>query len=169
MEIWKDVEDFIGLYEVSNYGAVRRKHKVVIRKPNNHSCGYLQVVLSKGNKVYAEYVHRLVAKAFIVNPLNKDCVNHKDGDKKNNHVDNLEWVTYSENNKHAYDNHLFYQGFQNGSKHFNSKLDERKALEIYDLSINRVLTIKEIGKIYGVSHTVVSEIKNKKAWVHIHN
>ena len=58
-------------------------------------------MLSNGNK-REDFLHRLVGEAFILNPLNNPCINHKDGNKLNNHVDNLEWVTYSQNNKHAY-------------------------------------------------------------------
>jgi hypothetical protein len=65
--------------------------------------GYLNIFLGKGNQYK---VHRLVAIQFIINPKNKPCVNHKDGNKVNNHVDNLEWVTVAENNNHAFDTGL---------------------------------------------------------------
>ena len=66
--------------------------------------GYLGVFLCKKNyKPIRKQIHRLIAEAFIPNPDNKPCVNHKDGNKRNNHVDNLEWVTYSENQKHSWE------------------------------------------------------------------
>lgn len=64
--------------------------------------GYSIVTLSKNGKSYKEYIHRLVAKTFLSNPLNKEYVNHKDGNKQNNCVSNLEWCTPSENNYHAF-------------------------------------------------------------------
>lgn len=105
-EIWKDIPSFVGVYQVSNLGRVKslnyyRKGIESIRKPAINK-GYLYVSLYRNNvnKTYA--VHRLVAEAFIENPENKEQVNHKDGNRKNNNVLNLEWATRSENNTHAY-------------------------------------------------------------------
>lgn len=103
IEIWKDIKDFP--YEVSNLGNIRRKGKT-----KNHAIGkqgngkYLIVNLWKENKSYTKNIHRLVAEAFIPNPHNKPQVNHKDKNTFNNNVDNLEWVTCSENHLHAYAN-----------------------------------------------------------------
>ena len=105
MEIWKDVPGYVGLYQVSNLGNIRSLSKkrgwlqlrcrlMKVRK-NKH--GYLQVHLMNGNNRKTFNVHRLVAIAFIPNPENKPCIDHIDTDKTNNHVDNLHWVTYSEN------------------------------------------------------------------------
>lgn len=121
-EIWKDIEGYEGLYQVSNLGRVRslgrkfpRKNNTIgFRKPKiKKLCetskrktkqGYLCTrLLDKNNNSKCEYVHILVANAFIPNPQNKPTVNHKDGNKHNNYIENLEWSTYSENNKHAID------------------------------------------------------------------
>lgn len=67
----------------------------------NNGLGYLQVRFSINNKTYRKYIHRMVAEAFIPNPNNYTDVNHKDGNKQNNCVDNLEWVSHSQNIKHA--------------------------------------------------------------------
>lgn len=112
MEIWKDIAGYEGLYQVSNEGRVKRigayknQHGREwignrILKPATKSNGYMFVGLSKNGKVSNKYIHRLVAEAFIPNPLNKATVNHKDGNRSNNTVDNLEWATYLENNMHS--------------------------------------------------------------------
>ena len=96
-EIWKDIKGYEGLYQVSNYGNVkslnyRNTGKEKLLKSVQYNTGYLCVGLyNKPNKLYL--IHRLVAEAFIPNPDNLPCVNHKDEDKTNNHVNNLEWCT----------------------------------------------------------------------------
>jgi hypothetical protein len=115
MEIWKDVVGYEGIYEVSNYGKVKRLETLVKNKNGYRlvkekilkipSHIYQSVFLSNG-KIKQHYVHRLVATAFIPNPLNKEQVNHKDGNKLNNNLSNLEWVTKAENQLHAIENGL---------------------------------------------------------------
>lgn len=99
-EIWKDIKDYEGLYQVSNFGNIRRikfinnkveKDKITILKPNKSI--YLQIMLCKNGKTKRKYIHRLVAEAFIENPNNYPYVNHKDENKHNNNVNNLEWCT----------------------------------------------------------------------------
>lgn len=117
-EVWKDVIGYEGLYEVSSLGRVRSLDKLVngnnskvlrkgiILKPQEKKYGYLAVNLYKYRKMKSLTVHRLVAKAFIENLDNKPEVNHIDGNKKNNSIYNLEWVTSSENQKHAFEKGL---------------------------------------------------------------
>ena len=99
-EIWRPIEGYEGLYEVSSYGRVRsldrydnrncfRKGKVL--SPIKDKDGYIQVSLYYNRKMYKKYVHRIVAEAFLPNPDNLPEVNHKDEDKTNNNVTNLEW------------------------------------------------------------------------------
>lgn len=101
-EIWLPVKDYEGLYEVSNWGDVRslnynRTGRVQVMKPGMSRHGYLKVQLYKDGKDNKYFVHRLVAEAFLGNPDNLPQVNHKDEDKTNNAVANLEWCTAKEN------------------------------------------------------------------------
>ena len=102
MEVWKDIEGYEGKYQVSNEGRVRSLYDRGVKREKilsllNHNCGYLVITLSL-NGVHKRYlVHRLVAMAFIDNPNGYEFVNHKDENKKNNNVENLEWCTKSYN------------------------------------------------------------------------
>ena len=91
-EIWKDIAGYEGLYQVSNWGRVRNTRRVRILKPNLLKAGYYQVALYEGKRIsHCFKVHRLVAAAFIPNPNNLPCVNHKNEIKTDNRVENLEW------------------------------------------------------------------------------
>ena len=106
MEIWKDIKGFNGKYQVSNYGNVRSFTKWkngALLKFGKTTTGYYWVNLVKNGRreIIQERVHRLVAKAFIENPHNLPEVNHIDGNKLNNRVENLEWVSRNRNIQHA--------------------------------------------------------------------
>lgn len=97
-EIWKNIEGYEGKYQVSNLGRVKSmigQEKVL--HPKKHRNGHLQIGLHKDKKRKTMYIHRLVAQAFIPNPDNLPCVNHKDENPNNNNVDNLEWCTQKYN------------------------------------------------------------------------
>jgi hypothetical protein len=115
MEIWKEIKGYEGLYQVSDYGRIKSLSHINHLGKFRPECilgnrlsdrGYHTAVLYSNGKPKSFKVHRLVAKAFIDNPLNKPHVNHLDGVKSNNFIDNLEWVTISENQKHAFKNGL---------------------------------------------------------------
>lgn len=101
-ETWKDIVGFEGHYQVSNTGRVKslKGGKERVMKPGN-TIKYLLITLSNGSLRKSFGVHRLVGQAFIENPLNKPQINHKDGNKKNNKVENLEWSTALENTLHS--------------------------------------------------------------------
>ena len=117
MEIWRPVEGTDGRYEVSNTGKVRslnykRTGKTEELRPAADGKGYLRTVLFYNGKNKTVKVHRLVAEAFIPNPENKPQVNHIDGNKTNNSVDNLEWSSNIDNAHHAIKNGLFVNSYK---------------------------------------------------------
>ena len=110
-EIWKDIKGYEGMYKISNFGRIKslermvksnnnnyRKIKEIILKQRKDKYGYYKVSLNKDSKSKLYFVHRLVAQAFISNPNNYLCINHKDENKENNEVNNLEWCTVKYNN-----------------------------------------------------------------------
>ena len=156
-EVWKDIEGYEGLYQVSTCGNVKSLPKVRrngtgtyiqkerLLKPSNTSTGYKKVELCKDGKRKSFKVHRLVAIAFIPNPDNKPEVNHIDGNKINNNIDNLEWVTSSENSIHAY---------ETGLSPNKKELDEIRIIELY----NKGTSKEEISRMFDVSNVVIARI-----------
>ena len=103
MEEWRLITDYPS-YMVSDMGNVKNTATDTIKKATQRPDGYKVVGLWDKGVSEVCYIHRLVGEAFLPNPDNKHTINHKDGDKGNNHLSNLEWATNSENNQHAYDN-----------------------------------------------------------------
>lgn len=108
-EIWKDIDGYEGLYQISNLGRVKSfrasskfgKPQELILKPSLINSGYAVVTLYKEKEKHKFQIHRLVAETFIPNPLCLPCVNHKDENKLNNDIENLEWCTYQYNNNYG--------------------------------------------------------------------
>lgn len=171
-EIWKTIIGYEGTYEVSNLGRVKSLKRIEecggkckIRTRNERilkwsiSKGYRIVALCKNGKAKSYPIHRLVMGIFC--PIDeKKEVNHKDGIKTNNNLDNLEWCSPSENMKHAYDFGLCYSG----EKHYKSKLSSKDVGEIKDLYFNYGLITTKIAKIFNVSHGAIYAIVKGENW-----
>ena len=174
-EIWKDVQGYEGIYQISNMGRVKsieRKAKKydgmrIVRerylKLNNND-DYYRVKLFKDGEKKILKVHRLVALYFIENNDNKLEVNHIDCNKKNNRIDNLEWCTLQENSKHAVNNFLKCHG----ENHSCAKANEKIVKYIRKLhNKNNFIDQKKLGIIYGVKSCTINNIIHNKTWRHV--
>lgn len=176
IEIWKEIDGYNGIYFVSNLGSVKSvdhflhgrtgsgKQTGRVLKQHKSSKGYLQVSLSLNKVKFHTGAHRLVALSFIPNPLNLPQVNHIDGIKTNNFVDNLEWVTNKENQIHAVKNGLINPNYCD--KHHMSKLSNNDVIKARELHKSGITNI-ELSKIYKVSATAMSNILRNKTYINI--
>ena len=176
MEIWKDIQGFEGLYQVSDHGRVKALERPInhtfggksilkerILKLNTHSEGYKCISLRKNGILKTFKVHRLVSIAFIPNPENKCSVNHINGIKSDNIVKNLEWCTRKENMVHAVKTGLHVA--LSGENHGGSKLNEDQVREIkYGLTD---LSQRVIAKMFNITQAQVSLIRTNQKWKHI--
>lgn len=159
-EIWRDIAVFNGDYQESNYGRTKSfKHgKVKILKPSVSRNGYLYINL-KSNGVHKRcLIHRLVAILFIPNPDNKPQVNHIDGNKQNNRVDNLEWVTGSENITHAYELGLQKSGEQHHKSKFTAE-DVKFIRNVY-VKGDKKFGARPLARQFNVSQPAILNIVN---------
>lgn len=153
-----------GDYYISDYGNVYSIRRSKILKVWNSPHKYQRITLSKKGYEKSFCIHRLVATVFIPNPEGKKSINHKDGNKHNNHVSNLEWVTPYENTKHAVSLGLIAP-FKNES----GELHPAAKLNNVDIAMIKILcqngfTQEQIGKRFGIHATHVSAIKLNKTW-----
>lgn len=177
-EPWRAIPGYEGLYEVSSKGRIRRVHPpnhhhkemlYVVLEPVINHMGYYRITLSKDNVRINYSIHRLVALAFIENPECKPFINHIDGNKVNNSIENLEWCTAAENNRHAFRTGLnkYHPEFlpllrgEDNPKHILTEDDVR---EIRVLLENGKYTQLEIGEMYGVSNFAICDIKRGRSW-----
>jgi hypothetical protein len=156
----KEIPGYEGLYSVTNNGKVYSHISNKWLKPGLNSDGYPTVVLRKNKKPKTIGVHRLVAVAFIENPENKPYVNHIDGNKTNNYVYNLEWVTPSENVIHAYT-----IGLENRDSL--RKLLPKQIADIHKLYKSKKYTYRKLAQLFQVSCSRISDILNDKAYKEI--
>lgn len=178
IELWRDIPGYEGYYQASSFGRIRGvdrtvktfgggnvllKSKIIKFKKNNHP--YFSIKLHKDGIGKLRSVHRFIAETWIPNPENKPQVNHLDGNKKNNRVDNLAWATRSENAKHAV---LFglMKPLKGEDVNF-SKLIESDVLSIVAEYNEGKITTESLGKKYNVDRKTISLIITGKNWKHI--
>jgi hypothetical protein len=158
-EKWLPVVGYEGFYEISNKGRVWGCRRKKIRVCNRWGSDYLKILLCKKGETELFNVHRLVAEAFIGPMQQGYCVNHKDGVKSNNNLDNLEYVTPKENTAHAHRTGLTNP--PHGDRHYNTKIKDSeidKLGEMYASGISQ----RKIAQMYGVCQSLISQIINRK-------
>ena len=175
-ERWKIIEEF-PKYLISNKGRIKTINTLEDKKVFAKEDGYVATGLTKNKKEHYKYVHRLVAEAFVSNPNNKGQVNHKNGIKNDNSVENLEWVTPAENIRHAIDTGLLKykkkekeiknSKYSLGEEVNGSKLTPEEVIEIRVLWELREFKQVELAEKFGVDNSTINDIIRRKQWKHI--
>ena len=175
-EIWKDINGYEGIYQISNFGRVKSLERKI---PLNHHpifmsvlqekilkpglCrGYRRVTLSKNKQKEQFQVHRLVLEAFSESCPDGFEANHKNFNRADNRIENLEWVTRSENLKHCF---RHGRNNQKGSKNGYAKLSESEVLKIREIGSS--MKRAELANMFMVSQPSISDIINRNTWTHI--
>lgn len=168
-----DVRPVLGFethYQVSSEGEIVRISRAsgtVIgakRKPQLTSRGYLGVMLSVGSVVTHHKVHRVVWQAFNGTIPKGRAINHKNGVKTDNRLANLELCTNQENSKHAKEE---LDVFRRGEKQHNAKLTDQDVMTIRKIYAEGSTTQRELAKVYGINHSTLNDVVNRKSWTHI--
>lgn len=188
--VWKNIVykgiDYTGYYQVSNKAEIKSLARTVISKNGRKkfvsekilkatiTCGYYATTLSMNGVIASIKIHKAVALAFIPNPENKKCVNHIDSNRLNNAIENLEWVTHSENILHAIEHGNWTQmristraSMPKGESKHSSKLTEKQVIEIRAIQKQKTISDSKLGRIYGVSNVVIHKIRHRINWKHI--
>ena len=182
-EQWCDITRYENIFQVSTKGRVKSlsrqvpytrpdgstayrnlPDRILRQNTNDHMGNYMQVILAVGSVNKPYLVHRLVAQAFIPNPDNLPQVNHIDGDKANNNIENLEWMTAQENMAHAHKNGLMAP--PKGPEHHKAIFSWEDVRGIRELHRKTGMLHKDIAKMYGVSGTTISDIVNYRKYKH---
>lgn len=174
-EVWEDVKGYEGLYKVSNTGQIKalyrridkgkchREWKEHLLKFSIDNCGYFRTSLAKNGVNRTVKVHRVVAEAFIPNPSNLPQVNHKDGNKQNNCVENLEWVTQSENLKHAFSTGLKTNKCENNPSH-KLTLSQVEWIKEHCIKRDKTFGVIALAKRFNVHRKTIDRIVNGQYW-----
>lgn len=152
-------------YSINKLGEVRNNRTETILKHSTNRYGYTTLNLWINGKKKTQSLHRALAIAFIPNPENKRCVNHINGNKSDNRIENLEWATDSENQKHSYNTGLSSKPL--GIKNPFNKWSEVQILKIKELLKQNKYTHREISEIVKTTKYVVDDISCGKAWTHL--
>lgn len=176
-EIWKPIPGFGSSYEASSLGRIRSVDRMITAKNGIqryfNACVLMQqetgrryrvVSLVGPDGIRTAKVHRMIAFAFIPNPRELKEVNHKNGDKLNNAVENLEWCSREQNNRHAIKMGLKLP--RQGEKHGCAVLTNAQVLKIRELR-SAGATGVDVARMFGVSTTTISDIHSRKIWKHI--
>lgn len=165
MENWKPVVGFEGCYEVSNIGRVRTVDSGYIFNPQPTQRGYLRVTFRMNDRRKAPFVHVLVLEAFVCPRPPGKVTNHKNSDKTDNRVENLEWVTQRENVTHAIETGNFFtpRGEQSG----NSKLTANDVKEIRRLYAGGQYTQSGLAQRFDVTGSLISAVVCRRIWKHV--
>lgn len=184
-EIWKDIPGFEGYYQASNLGNIKsldrtiatknrwgqdnpRKYKGKAIKPQFSKVGYYVVKLNTGKFSRSYYIHHLVMKSFTPNPdpIRLSNINHKDGNKLNNRLENLEWCTPKQNTRHGIEMGLTPVPGK-GTDNPRAQLVEEQVHQIRDLYKTNQYTYNQLGNMFNVSKHTIADIVLKRNWQHI--
>lgn len=175
LEVWKEIKGYEDSHLISNLGKIKSLQRYVKAKGGSKrqvkgriikqcidSVGYFAAKIN--NKTIR--IHRILGETFLENPTNLPCINHINGIKTDNSLQNLEWCSYSENNKHAYDIKLKHANPTLGEKNHLSKLSELDVISIKNRLRQKEKQV-DIAKIYNITQAAVSLIKINKNWKHL--
>ncbi|WP_204172706.1 NUMOD4 domain-containing protein [Staphylococcus sp. GDY8P72P] len=171
-EIWKDIEGYEGIYQVSNKGKVKSLKRIILKsdgkkqlihervlQPQDSGHGYYRVNLYKDKKEKSISVHSLVLETFTNKRVKGRVINHIDGDKSNNKLINLEWCTPKENTRHGYENGLM----KKGEKHSQAKLKDVQILDIRRIYSEGESSQRYLARKFNVTQATIWRIVNNKS------